>query len=196
MDTTACNCTLLPFSHYHADPNQAGLALIFYFQIVLFSTVGLCGSAWFNSILAIQLPNVPSYFACSLLHSLTVMLHSDSLHVVKSLSDLSHLQTKLLTNQAYDESLEVNDYEEIASVYTPTPRRPVSRKKNRPLYEMANNSSDEFDDDVKPKKKEQRNGQPGLSENEEEEEEEEEDDDSDETESDEEEGEPGSAPEG
>ena len=47
-----------------------------------------------------------------------------------------------------------------------------------------------------PKKKEQRNGQPGLSENEEEEEEEEEDDDSDETESDEEEGEPGSAPEG
>nr|XP_029483187.1 intraflagellar transport protein 46 homolog isoform X1 [Oncorhynchus nerka] len=102
-------------------------------------------------------------------------------------------KTKLITNQPYDESLEVNDYEEIASVYTPTPRRPVSRKKNRPLYEMANNSSDEFDDDVKPKK-EQRNGQPGLSENEEEEEEE--DDDSDETESDEEEGEPGSAPEG
>uniref|UniRef100_A0A673Y1U2 Intraflagellar transport protein 46 homolog n=1 Tax=Salmo trutta TaxID=8032 RepID=A0A673Y1U2_SALTR len=102
-------------------------------------------------------------------------------------------KTKLITNQPYDESLEVNDYEEIDSVYTPTPRRPVSRKKNRPLHEMANNSSDEFDDDVKPKKKEQRNSQPGLSENEEEEEEE---DDSDETESDEEEGEPGSAPEG
>lgn len=55
------------------------------------------------------------------------MLHSDSLHVVKSLSDLSHLQTKLLTNQPYDESLEVNDYEEIASVYTPTPRRPGTK---------------------------------------------------------------------
>lgn len=46
-----------------------------------------------------------------------------------------------------------------------------------------------------PKKKEQLNSQPGLSENEEEEEEEDEDD-SDETESDEEEGEPGLAPEG
>ncbi|XP_041742320.1 intraflagellar transport protein 46 homolog [Coregonus clupeaformis] len=104
-------------------------------------------------------------------------------------------KTKLITNQPYDESLEVNDYEEIASVYTPTPRRPVSRKKNRPLREMANNSSDEFEEDVKPKKKEQRNGQLGLSENEEEEEDDDEDD-SDETESDEEEGEPGSAPEG
>uniref|UniRef100_A0A4W5RT34 Intraflagellar transport protein 46 homolog n=1 Tax=Hucho hucho TaxID=62062 RepID=A0A4W5RT34_9TELE len=86
-------------------------------------------------------------------------------------------KTKLITNQPYDESLEVNDYEEIASVYTPTPRRPGTKSHL-------------------PKKKEQRNSQPGLSENEEEEEEEDDDDDSDETESDEEEGEPGSAPEG
>lgn len=102
-------------------------------------------------------------------------------------------KTKLITNQPYDESLEVNDAEEIASVYTPTPRQTASRKKSRQLLEMANNSSDEFEDDEKPKKKEQLNGHPGLSENEEEEEDE---DDSDETESDDEEAEPGSAPEG
>lgn len=29
---------------------QTKLALIFYFQIVLFSTVGLCGSAWLNAV--------------------------------------------------------------------------------------------------------------------------------------------------
>lgn len=102
-------------------------------------------------------------------------------------------KTKLITNQPYDESLEVNDAEEIASVYTPTPRQTASRRKNRQLLEMANNSSDEFEDDEKPKKKEQLNDHPGLSENEEEDEDE---DDSDETESDDEEAEPGSAPEG
>ncbi|XP_046873965.1 intraflagellar transport protein 46 homolog isoform X1 [Hypomesus transpacificus] len=107
-------------------------------------------------------------------------------------------KTKFITNQPYDECLEVNDAEEIASVYTPTPRETVSshillasRKTSRQLLEMANNSSDEFEDDGKPKSKEQLNGHPGVSDNEEEEEE-----DSDETESDEEEAEPGSAPEG
>ncbi|XP_064207201.1 intraflagellar transport protein 46 homolog isoform X2 [Anguilla rostrata] len=65
---------------------------------------------------------------------------------------------------------------------------------------MANNSSDEYEEDSKPKKKEtQPAGQQGISENEEEEDDDDDDDDdddSDETESDEDEGEPGSALEG
>lgn len=32
--------------------------------------------------------------------------------------------SKLLKNQPYDESLEVGDSEEVASVYSPTPRAP------------------------------------------------------------------------
>ncbi|KAG7483586.1 hypothetical protein MATL_G00039960 [Megalops atlanticus] len=103
-------------------------------------------------------------------------------------------KTKLITNQPYDESLEVNDSEEVASVYTPTPRQTVSRKSRRQQRAMANNSSDE---DSKPRKKDSQPApQQGLSENEEEEEDDDDDDDSDETESDEDEGEPGSAPEG
>ncbi|KAG5843854.1 hypothetical protein ANANG_G00155310 [Anguilla anguilla] len=109
-------------------------------------------------------------------------------------------KTKLITNQPYDESLEVNDSEEVASVYTPTPRETVSRKSRRQLRTMANNSSDEYEEDSKPKKKEtQPAGQQGTSENEEEEDDDDDDDDdddSDETESDEDEGEPGSALEG
>ncbi|KAM6969930.1 intraflagellar transport protein 46 homolog isoform 2-T2 [Aplochiton taeniatus] len=102
--------------------------------------------------------------------------------------------TKLIINQPYDESIEVNNSEEIASTYTPTPRQAGSTKREQ-LQEMANNSSDEFEDDEKVKKNDsQLNGQPGLSLNEEEEEEDE--DDSDETESDEDEAETGSAPEG
>ncbi|KAJ8399015.1 hypothetical protein AAFF_G00416820 [Aldrovandia affinis] len=106
-------------------------------------------------------------------------------------------KTKLITNQPYDESLEVNDSEEVASVYTPTPRQTVSRKSRRQVRAMANNSSDEYEEDSKPKKKEsQPAGQQGLSENEEEDDDDDDDDDSDETESDEDEGEPGTAPEG
>ncbi|XP_076130657.1 intraflagellar transport protein 46 homolog isoform X1 [Alosa pseudoharengus] len=107
-------------------------------------------------------------------------------------------KTKLISNQPYDESLDVNDSEEIASVYTPTPRQTASRSatriKNRNV--MATNSSDEFEEDGKQKKKSVQGGQHGLSENEEEEEDEDDDDDSDESESDDEEGEQGSAPEG
>ncbi|XP_028840095.1 intraflagellar transport protein 46 homolog [Denticeps clupeoides] len=107
-------------------------------------------------------------------------------------------KTKLIINQPYDESLEVNDSEEVDSEYTPTPRRTASGKKNRQPDSMANNSSDEYEEDTK--KKKGVVGQLGGSDHEEDEEEEEEDDedddDSDETESDEEEGEPGSAPEG
>ncbi|XP_063059802.1 intraflagellar transport protein 46 homolog isoform X2 [Engraulis encrasicolus] len=106
-------------------------------------------------------------------------------------------KTQLINNQPYDESLDVNDSEEIASVYTPTPRQTASRSATRIQNNMATNSSDEFEEEGK-KKKGGQGSQQGLSENEEEEEEEEEDDDddSDETESDEEEGEQGSAPEG
>ncbi|KAG9351526.1 hypothetical protein JZ751_022777 [Albula glossodonta] len=110
-------------------------------------------------------------------------------------------KTKLITNQPYDESLEVNDSEEVASVYTPTPRQTVSRKSRRQPRAMANNSSDECDEDSKvsastKKKESQPAGQQGLSENDDDDDDDEDDDDSDETESDEDEGEPGSAPEG
>ncbi|KAL0994664.1 hypothetical protein UPYG_G00125500 [Umbra pygmaea] len=116
-----------------------------------------------------------------------------TLHSLAFMERAEKQKTKLIKNQPYDETLEVNDSEEIASVYTPTPRRPVSRKKNRALHEMANNSSDEFEEDVKPKKSEPIHGQPVLSDNEEEGDDD--DDDSDESDSDEE-GELGSAPEG
>ncbi|XP_030648926.1 intraflagellar transport protein 46 homolog isoform X2 [Chanos chanos] len=105
-------------------------------------------------------------------------------------------KTQLITNQPYDESLDVNDAEEVASVCTPTPRQTVSRRTGRHQQNtMANNSSDEFEGEGK-KKKELPTGPRDISEKEEDDEEEEDDDDSDETESDEEEGEAGSAPEG
>lgn len=105
-------------------------------------------------------------------------------------------KTKLFKNQPYDESLDVNDSEEVASVYTPTPRQTASRATAKVRNNMATNSSDEFADEGKTKK-ETQSGHHGLSENEEEEEEEDDDDeDSEETESDEDEGDQGSAPEG
>uniref|UniRef100_A0A3B4BSQ3 Intraflagellar transport protein 46 homolog n=1 Tax=Pygocentrus nattereri TaxID=42514 RepID=A0A3B4BSQ3_PYGNA len=102
-------------------------------------------------------------------------------------------KTQLITNQPFDETLDVNDSEEVASLYTPTPRQTVFRSRSRQqLNNMANNSSDEYEEDTKVDASPR-----GASENnEEEEEEDDDDDDSDETESDEEEGEPGSAPEG
>ncbi|XP_071389924.1 intraflagellar transport protein 46 homolog isoform X2 [Centroberyx affinis] len=111
--------------------------------------------------------------------------------------------TKLIADQPYDESLELHDSEEIASVYSPTPRaqQQVQRRRRKGRGLMAtNSSSDEFEEEDTPQKaKEPISRQPGLNPNEEEEEEEEEEDeeeeDSEEEESDEEE-EPGSAPEG
>ncbi|KAK6467924.1 intraflagellar transport protein 46-like protein [Huso huso] len=107
--------------------------------------------------------------------------------------------TKLITNQPYDESLEVNDSEEIASIYTPTPRQPAPRPGRGQLRAMSsNNSSDEYEEEAGKDKKKRvlPPGQGGLSENEEEEEEEEEDDDSEESESDEDDDEHGAALEG
>lgn len=110
--------------------------------------------------------------------------------------------TRLLRNQPYDESLEVGDSEEVASVYSPTPRsqrQSESRRsrKGRGLM-SANSGSDEFDEDHKPMRtNEPTGGQPGVSPHEEDEEEEEEDEeeDSDEEES-EDDDEPSKAPEG
>ncbi|XP_073512702.1 intraflagellar transport protein 46 homolog isoform X2 [Phyllobates terribilis] len=43
-------------------------------------------------------------------------------------ADSQRLQTRLVQNQPYDESLEINDSEEVASIHSPTPRKPVSSK--------------------------------------------------------------------
>eukprot|EP00064_Thunnus_orientalis_P024498 superscaffoldBa00010603_g24793 len=74
--------------------------------------------------------------------------------------------TIVLKNQLYDESLEVVDSEEVASVRSPTPRsqrQSESRRNRRGRGLMsANSSSDEFDEDHKPQRPaEPINGQPG-----------------------------------
>lgn len=103
--------------------------------------------------------------------------------------------TRLLKNQPYDESLEVVDSEEVASVYSPTPRnqRQSESRRSRKGRGLMSANSDEFDEDHKPQRtNELTSGRPGTSPNEEEEEEEE---DSDEEDSDDDD-EPGEAPEG
>ncbi|KAK2863510.1 hypothetical protein Q5P01_003043 [Channa striata] len=93
---------------------------------------------------------------------------------------------ELLKNQPYDESLEVVDSDEVASVYSPTP---YSRHQSEPRRKVgslmsANSSSDEFDEDHKPQRAKEPIGmQPGISQDNEEEDEDE-DDDSDEEETD------------
>ncbi|XP_076876617.1 intraflagellar transport protein 46 homolog isoform X2 [Brachyhypopomus gauderio] len=100
-----------------------------------------------------------------------------------------------ISDRPYDETLELDDSEEVASLYTPTPRQTVFRSKSRQQRnKMANNSSDEFVEDPVKKKKEQPASPREGSENDDDDDEDE--DDSDETESDEEEGERSSAPEG
>ncbi|KAF0028889.1 hypothetical protein F2P81_017994 [Scophthalmus maximus] len=93
--------------------------------------------------------------------------------------------SRLLRDQQYDESLEVNDSEEVASVYRPSPRSPRQLQSRRSRggrgLMSANSSSDEFDEDHKPSRaREPIGGQPGASPNEDEEEEEEEEEDDDE----------------
>ncbi|XP_030077225.1 intraflagellar transport protein 46 homolog isoform X1 [Microcaecilia unicolor] len=88
--------------------------------------------------------------------------------------------TKLVENQPYDESLEINDSEEVASIYTPTPRQPAIPRTHPQQKAMGDNSSDEYEEETN---KDTDKGaqlappQRGFSENEEEE-------DSDETDSD------------
>ncbi|GAA6074738.1 intraflagellar transport protein 46 homolog, partial [Tachysurus ichikawai] len=104
---------------------------------------------------------------------------------------------QLIANQPYDETLDLNDSEEVSSLYTPTPRQAVFRNTSRhQLKSMANSGSDEFEDGTKPKKKGPPASPHETTENNDEEEEDDDDDDSDETESDEDDGEPGSVPEG
>ncbi|XP_029985991.1 intraflagellar transport protein 46 homolog isoform X2 [Sphaeramia orbicularis] len=108
---------------------------------------------------------------------------------------------KVLKNQPYDESLEVNDAEEVASVYSPAPQdhaQSESRQRSsrgRGLM-SANSSSDELDEDSKrQERKEPMSIQGGASPNEEEEEEEEEEE-SDEEETEDDDDDEAAAPEG
>lgn len=113
-------------------------------------------------------------------------------------SDSEGAKTKLVTNQPYDESLDVNDSEEVASIYTPSPRQPAGPRISRSQTRiMADNSSDEYEEEnskksEQEKKKSSKSLQQGFVENEDEEE----DEDSDDTESDEDDEEHGAPPEG
>ncbi|XP_053547313.1 intraflagellar transport protein 46 homolog isoform X2 [Bombina bombina] len=51
--------------------------------------------------------------------------------------------TKIVQNQPYDETLEINDSEEVASVYSPTPRNPGVAKPRASVRDIADASSDE-----------------------------------------------------
>ncbi|KAM9836429.1 intraflagellar transport protein 46 homolog isoform 2-T2 [Aulostomus maculatus] len=105
---------------------------------------------------------------------------------------------RLVNNQPYDESLEVNDGEEVASVYSPTPRSLQQSGKNRKGRGLmsATCSSDEFDDDHKRQRAKEAlvSRLPGTGPNEEEEDDDDDDDDSDEEDTDDDE--PGETPEG
>uniref|UniRef100_A0A8C8S0Q9 Intraflagellar transport protein 46 homolog n=1 Tax=Pelusios castaneus TaxID=367368 RepID=A0A8C8S0Q9_9SAUR len=92
------------------------------------------------------------------------------------------LQTKIVENQPYDESLEINDPEEVASICAPTPRQLAGPRSTRSQHKnMADNSSDEYDEEMnKEKKVGQLAPQRRFSENEDGED----DDDSSETDSD------------
>lgn len=68
------------------------------------------------------------------------------------MADSDDERRKLVVNQPYDESLEVNDDEEVASTFTPSPRPPggkASRGYNPAIgsISMTDQSDDEFDHD-------------------------------------------------
>ncbi|XP_051895916.1 intraflagellar transport protein 46 homolog isoform X1 [Pristis pectinata] len=112
-------------------------------------------------------------------------------------SDSEGAKTKLVTNQPYDESLDVNDSEEVASIYTPSPRQPGGPRLNRSQTRiMADNSSDEYEEENSKKSEEKKKGSKSLQQGFIENEDEEEDEDSDDTESDEDDEEHGAPPEG
>ncbi|CAJ1048385.1 intraflagellar transport protein 46 homolog [Xyrichtys novacula] len=95
----------------------------------------------------------------------------------------------LLKNQPYDESLEVNDPEDVTSVYSPAPSghtQSESRRSRRGRGLMsANSNADQSEDDHKPLKGGEAAGrEPRVSPQQEEEEEEEEEEESDEEEDD------------
>ncbi|XP_075045865.1 intraflagellar transport protein 46 homolog isoform X2 [Mixophyes fleayi] len=93
-----------------------------------------------------------------------------------------YMKTRFVQNQPYDESLEINDSEEVASVHSPTPRKPVSLKlaPHRVKSITDPNISSEEDEST-PKKKEVHSApHQGFSEDEDTEDSEEEDDDDEE----------------
>ncbi|XP_061449309.1 intraflagellar transport protein 46 homolog isoform X2 [Rhineura floridana] len=91
------------------------------------------------------------------------------------------LQTRILENQPYDESLDVNETEDVASIYAPSPPQPGPRPPRAQHKSLAENSSEEDDEEIlKDKKATQLASQRRFSGNEVEDE----DEDSSETDSD------------
>ncbi|XP_034995349.1 intraflagellar transport protein 46 homolog isoform X1 [Zootoca vivipara] len=91
------------------------------------------------------------------------------------------LQTRIVENQPYDESLDVNETEDVASIYAPSPPQPGPRRVRSQHKSLAENSSEDDDEEIlKEKKASQLASQPRFSGNEVEDE----DDDSSETDSD------------
>ncbi|KAM6909117.1 intraflagellar transport protein 46 homolog [Xenentodon cancila] len=97
---------------------------------------------------------------------------------------------RLLKNQPFDESLEVLDGEEVASVRSPTPsgqrQSESSRNRRNRSFMSTNSNSDEFEEDPIPQRPKQLGGAPPGVSPEEEEEEEEEDSDEEDTDDDDE----------
>ncbi|KAJ6653159.1 hypothetical protein lerEdw1_010032 [Lerista edwardsae] len=58
------------------------------------------------------------------------------------------LQTRLVENQPYDESLDVNETEDVTSIYAPSPPQPGPRASRAPHKSLAENSSEEDDEEV------------------------------------------------
>ncbi|XP_003229018.2 intraflagellar transport protein 46 homolog isoform X3 [Anolis carolinensis] len=57
------------------------------------------------------------------------------------------LQTRLVENQPYDESLEVHEAEDVASIYAPSPPQPGQRPARPPHKGLAPDSSDDDDEE-------------------------------------------------
>ncbi|XP_042312746.1 intraflagellar transport protein 46 homolog [Sceloporus undulatus] len=75
------------------------------------------------------------------------------------------LQTRLVENQPYDESLEVNEAEEVASLYAPSPPQPGARPAARGARKgpaQENSSEEEEEDEVEQMLKEKKKGPPAL----------------------------------
>ncbi|XP_068096919.1 intraflagellar transport protein 46 homolog isoform X2 [Hyperolius riggenbachi] len=64
------------------------------------------------------------------------------------------LRTKLVQNQPYDESLDIHDSEEVASIHSATPRKPISSKRTPgKLKSMTDPNSSEEDENATKKEK-------------------------------------------
>ncbi|KAG7320419.1 hypothetical protein KOW79_016272 [Hemibagrus wyckioides] len=108
-------------------------------------------------------------------------------------------EPELLDNQPYDETLDISNSEELASLDTRTPRQAVLRNTSlQQLNYMASSGNDESEDSIKQKKTgpPARPCEPAETDDEDYDEEDDDEEDSDDTESDEDDGEPRPAPEG